>query len=136
MFKLYNEANSTINFLSRDYYGALSETIVHNDPDDDEFKAGGFTAEASKTVSAPRIREAFLNLECTLEKIDELADGALPLIIGRVRLIAMQEEYAGNFDEKYGENGFMFHVHSPIDLRTGEGNTGGVTVCKDIRIVY
>ncbi len=126
----------TVNFLSRDYYDALAKTIQSNDIDDDEFMAGGFTPEASKAISAPRIKEAFLSLECTLEKIDELPDGSLLLIIGKVRLIAMQEEYTGNFDAKYGENGFMFHIHSPIDLHTGEGNNGGVTVCNDIRIVY
>lgn len=126
----------TINFLNRSYYGALSETIVHNETDDDEFVAGGFTVEASKTIAAPRIKEAFLNIECTLEKVDELPDGSLLLIIGRVRHIAMQEEFAGNFDAKYGGNGFMFHIHSPMDLRTGEGNTGGAVVCGDIKIVY
>lgn len=126
----------TVNFLSRDYYNALSETIKNNGLEDDEFVAGGFTVEASKTVAAPRIKEAFLSLECTLEKIDELPDGSLLLIIGRVRQLAMQEEYAGSFDAKYGDNGFMFHIHSPIDLQTGEGNNGGVSVCSDIRIVY
>lgn len=126
----------TVNFLSRNYYDALSQTIQNNEIEDDEFLAGGFTVEDSKTVSAPRIKEAFLSLECTLEKMDELPDGSLLLIIGKVRLIAMQEEYAGNFDAKYGENGFMFHIHSPLDLRTGEGNNGGVAVCGDIKIVY
>lgn len=126
----------TINFLNRNYYGALSETIIHNGPDDDEFQAGGFTVEASGTISAPRIKEAFLNLECTLEKVDELPDGSLLLMVGKIRGLAMQEEFAGSFDGKYGENGFMFHIHSPYDFRTGEGPCGGVTVCGDIKIVY
>jgi flavin reductase (DIM6/NTAB) family NADH-FMN oxidoreductase RutF len=126
----------TINFLNRSYYGALSETITHNDDDEDEFAAGGFTAEASATISAPRIKEAFLNMECTLEKTDELPDGSLLLIIGKVRRIALLEEFSGNFDGKYGENGFAFHIHSPYDLHTGEGDRGGVAVCGDIKIVY
>jgi flavin reductase (DIM6/NTAB) family NADH-FMN oxidoreductase RutF len=126
----------TVNFLNRSYYGALSETIIHNESDDDEFAAGGFTVEKSTTISAPRIKEAFLNLECTLEKVDELPDGSLLLVIGKVRNLAMAEEYSGSFDEKYGGNGFMFHIHTPYDLRTGEGERGGAAVCGDIKFVY
>jgi flavin reductase (DIM6/NTAB) family NADH-FMN oxidoreductase RutF len=75
-------------------------------------------------------------MECTLEKTDELPDGSLLLIIGKVRRIALLEEFSGNFDGKYGENGFAFHIHSPYDLHTGEGDRGGVAVCGDIKIVY
>ena len=99
-------------------------------------RPAAFTAEASAVVSAPRIGEAFLNMECTLEKTDELPDGSLLLIIGKVRRIAMREDFAGRFDEKYGPDGFMFHIHQPVDLRTGEGPSGGAAVCGDIKIVY
>jgi flavin reductase (DIM6/NTAB) family NADH-FMN oxidoreductase RutF len=125
----------TVNFLSKDYYDGLTKTIEHNEPDADEFSEGGFTPEDAASVSAPRIKEAFLSLECTLEKADDLPDGSLPLIIGRVRHLAMQEAYAGSFGAKYGEDGFMFNIHSPADLKTGENNISALSACRIVRTI-
>mgnify|MGYP000877432893 FL=1 len=122
-----------INFVSNDYYEHCIATIGRNGADEDEIVAGGFTEESAKTVGCPRIAEAFLCLECKLEKQVDLS-GSAQLIIGKVGHIAMQEAYAGSLDAKYGESGFMFNIHAPKDLRTDEGKPSAVAVCKIVRI--
>jgi flavin reductase (DIM6/NTAB) family NADH-FMN oxidoreductase RutF len=130
-----------VNFISKDYYDACSATIKNNKAEDDEFEAGGFTQEPSKTVSCPRIAEAFMNLECRFEKQVELSGaGKIVLMIGRVKHIALQEEYAkeyieGNAGERFGDNGFMLSIHQPKNLATGEGKDSGIAVLKAVRTI-
>ncbi len=123
-----------VNFLSKDYYDGLVKTIQQNGDDTDEFEAGGFTVEAASTVNAPRIQEAFLCLECKLtQSLDLSGAGIIALITGKVEHIAVREEFAKGIDEKYGENGFMFNIHSPKDLATGQGDMSGIGVMKIAR---
>ena len=123
-----------VNFLSRDYYDNLQETIRKNSEDQDEFEAGGFTAEKAETVDVPRIKEAFLCLECKLDQTLDLSGaGIISLIIGRVTHMAMQAEYALGIDQKYGDKGFMFNIHAPKNLATGEGKTSGVAILDIVR---
>lgn len=124
-----------INFLGIEYLDACIATIENNHDDTDEFAVGNFTIEQAKTVSCPRIQEAFLSLECKLEKEVPLTDtGKAVLRIGRVNHIAMQEEYAGAIDGKYEDQGFMFNIHAPKNLVTGEGQASAIAVCKVIRV--
>ena len=124
----------TVNFLSRDYYDGLIKTIQENGEDTDEFKAGGFTREEAVTVKAPRIKEAFLCLECKLtQSLDLSGAGIISLVIGRVEHMAMGEAFSKGIDEKYGEDGFMFNIHSPKDLLTGQGDASAVAVMKIVR---
>ena len=123
-----------VNFLSKDYYDNLNTTIQQNGEDTDEFEAGGFTQETAKTVTVPRIKEAFLCLECRLtQSLDLSGAGIISLVIGQVEHIATGEEFAKGIDEKYGENGFMFNIHAPKDLLTGQGDVSGVAVLKIAR---
>lgn len=66
--------------------------------------------------------------------IDLSKSGITSLVIGNVMLISAEEEFAKGFDEKYGEKGFMFFVHAPKDLRTGEGEKAGVASLNILRI--
>ncbi len=128
-----------INFIGQAYYDACMATIAQNDADTDEFAVAGFTQEPAKTLSCPRIKEAFLSLECRLENEMDLSDaGTIALLIGRVQHIAMQEEFAahleaGNPGAKYGDEGFMFNIHSPKNLVTGVGEASGLAVLKVVR---
>lgn len=123
-----------INFFGKQHYDACLQTITHNQDADDEMAAGGFTSEASRTVAPPRIGEAFLCMECTLEKEVELSAGSrAPLLVGRVRHIAMEEAYAKGIDKKYGEDGFMLNIDSPLDWSTGKGAPTGLAVCKVVK---
>ena len=60
-----------INFLPVSAYDRLVETINSNGFETDEFAAGNFTPENAKTIHAPVIREAFMNVECTLKEVQK-----------------------------------------------------------------
>ena len=62
-----------INFLPISYYDKLVETIHHNELEDDEFAVGNFTLSNARTISAPVIQEAFINMECTLKDVQDLS---------------------------------------------------------------
>ncbi len=79
------EEEFVVNFLSSEYDSICYRIIANNDDDVDELKAVGLTAEKSKVISTPRIKEAFLPFECKLESVTDLSGkGINALIIGRV----------------------------------------------------
>jgi len=122
-----------INFINKDYFDNCIETIKQNSDDTDEILAGGFTEEKAMRVDCPRLKEAFLSLECKLEKdipMTELSS----IFIGKVVHVAADEHYANGLDAKYEDNGFMLNIHAPKNLKTGEGKPGAVAACKIIRV--
>ena len=116
-----------INFLPISYYDRLIETINQNDIEDNEFQVGGFTIEKAKTIHAPAVQEAFLNMECTLKQMQDLSGaGITSMVIGQVQHISVEEEYAQGYDKRYGEDGFMLLVPAPQDLITGDANQSAI----------
>ena len=82
-----------INFLSISYYDKLVETIHHNNIEDDEFTVGNFTLSDAKSIHAPVIQEAFLNIECVLKDIQDLSgSGITSMVIGQVQHISVEEK--------------------------------------------
>ena len=94
-------------------------SISQNADDTDEFAACGFGLSPSEKITAPRISESFLSLECELTDAPALSGSALPLLIGRVALAHIREDYARGYDEKYTPRGFSLNIHSPMDCETG-----------------
>ena len=119
-----------INYLSKRYYDACAATIG-NDDDADEFASGGFTREPAKTVSAPRVAEAFLSVECKFENELDFGDG---VIVGKVTNVALAEEYSGDIDGKYGDDGFMLYM-MPKSVKTGK-QVDAMGVCKVEKITW
>jgi flavin reductase (DIM6/NTAB) family NADH-FMN oxidoreductase RutF len=116
-----------INFLNADYYDNCLKTIEHNDEEADELFVGGFTAEPSKIVKPPRIHEAFLSYECTLESCTDLSNsGISSLIIGKVQHMAIDEGHSC-ISRISGKGGFMLNIHSPKDPKTGEGKQSAIS---------
>lgn len=74
-----------INFLPISYYDKLIDTINHNDLETDEFAAGNFTLSNAKTVHAPVIQEAFINMECTLKEIQDLSGAGITAMVTDIR---------------------------------------------------
>ena len=64
-------------FLPISYYDKLVDTINHNDIETDEFAVGSFTLSNAKTIHAPAIQEAFINMECTLKEVQDLSGAGL-----------------------------------------------------------
>ena len=118
-----------INFLPIRYYDRLVNTIKQNHMDDDEFQTGNFTFENAKTIHAPVIQEAFLNMECTLEQIQDVSGaGITAMVIGQVQHISVEKGYAQGYDKRYGKDGFMMLVPAPQDLITGEPNQSAIAI--------
>ena len=116
-----------INFLPISCYNQLIDTINHNDLDTDEFTAGNFTLSNAKTVHAPVIQEAFINMECTLKEIQDLSGaGITAMVIGQVQHISVDEKYAQGYKQRYGKDGFMMLIPAPQDLVTGEPNQSAI----------
>lgn len=116
-----------INFLPISYYDKLVETIHHNDMEEDEFAAGDFTLSNAKTIPAPVIEEAFINIECTLKEIQDLSGaGIAAMVIGQVQHISVEEKYAEGYAQRYGKEGFMMLVPAPQNLVSGEPNQSAI----------
>ena len=81
-----------INFLPIRYYDKLVDTIKYNDVETDEFTAGNFTLSHGKTIHAPVIEEAFINMECTLKETQDLSGaGVTAMVIGQAQHISVDE---------------------------------------------
>ena len=116
-----------INFLPIDYYDNLVDTIHHNQTDDDEFAAGSFTLSNAHAINAPVIKEAFMNMECTLKQIQDLSGaGITAMVTGQVRHISVDEAYAQGYEKRYGKKGFMLLIPAPQNLVTGEPGSSAI----------
>lgn len=130
---ILREREFCVNFMSSEYYDQCIASIRNNGEDSDEAAANGFTIEAAKTIKAPRLKEAFATLECTLVSSTDLSGkGINAMIIGRVRHAAVEESHK-DVDSVSGEGGFMFNIHCPKDPKTGIGAESGLAVLKTIR---
>ena len=120
-----------INFLPISYYDRLVNTIRNNDVEADEFAAGQFTLSNARTIHAPVIQEAFINMECTLEDVRDLSGaGITTMVVGRVQHISVEKEYAQGYERRYGRDGFMMLVPAPQDLVTGEPGQSAIASVK------
>lgn len=124
-----------INFLPISYYDKLVDTIKHNDMETDEFAVGYFTLSNAKTIHAPIIQEAFINMECTLKETQDLSGaGITAMVIGQVQHISVEKEYAQGYEQRYGTDGFMMLIPAPQDLVTGQPNQSAIATVKIERL--
>jgi flavin reductase (DIM6/NTAB) family NADH-FMN oxidoreductase RutF len=110
-----------INFVNARYFDACYKTVINNSDDTDEIAAGGFTAEQARCISVPRIQEAFLSIECTFHSnIDLSGKGITSLIVGKVLLAAIDDDYINESEKKYGKDGFMYYLYDLQDFTSGD----------------
>ena len=120
-----------INFLPLRDYDQLVNTIHQNDYEADEFAAGNFTLAKAKTIHAPVIQEAFINMECTLKEMQDLnGAGMTAMVIGEVQHMSVAHEYAQGYQLRYGKDGYMMLIPAPQNLLTGESNLSAVATVK------
>jgi len=123
-----------INFLSAQYFDACYQTVFHNEEDTDEIAIGGFSSEPGHCISVPRIREAFLSVECVFDsQLDLSRKGISALIIGKVVWAAIEDAYVNGSEKKYGPNGFMYYLYDLEDFATGDKGTRKVASLEVIR---
>lgn len=124
---MYNTVKDTgecvLNFPSADIYDRCSDTIVNNQWEADEITASGLTAEPATMVKAPRIQECFLSLECRYAWEREIAeDSSHAVLCLEVVNICIDEMYLNESGRgRYGESGYLFNVHYPVDPETFNG---------------
>lgn len=111
-----------LNFPAADTYEKCAATIRNNGYEDDEITQSGLTVEPARTVSAPRVAECFLNLECELLWEREHFEGSRDVTVClRATHIAMDSAY---YDEdqkgRYGKTGYIYNIHSPRNPDTGK----------------
>jgi len=134
MYKnILREKEFCINFINPDYYEACQKTIKNNGEDADELLDAGFTPENAASIKTPRIKEAFIGFECKLESVSDLSGKRISaMIIGRVVNAAIDENHK-YINAVCGEKGFMFYIHAPKDLATGEGEQGAIAQLRTMR---
>jgi flavin reductase (DIM6/NTAB) family NADH-FMN oxidoreductase RutF len=122
-----------VNFLSVHYFDACYQTVFNNAEDTDEIAIGGFTSEPGHIINVPRIREAFLSLECVFEsQMDLSKKGISALVIGRVVWAAIEDDYVNGSEKKYGPDGFMYYLYELEDFLTSDKGRRKVASLKVI----
>lgn len=111
-----------VNFPAADIFWKCSTTVENNADDVDEITAAGLTIEPAKVVDAPRIKECFLNMECRLAWERPLHQGAMwHVFAGEVVHVAADSDYTkAKSGGRWGDGGYIYNIHSPIDPATGE----------------
>ena len=69
------------------------------DPEIDEFEIAGFTKKLSKRIKSPRVKEAKISFECTLNQIIEIGEGKAGsgfIVIGTIVLFHIEDSVYEN----------------------------------------
>lgn len=111
-----------VNIPSKENLLKCMQTIQNNQYENDEIALSGLTAVKGSKVNAPMIAECMVNLECELEwEHDLIENGYCAVMCFKVINVWMDERL---FDEngagRYGENGYLYNIHSPQNPITGE----------------
>jgi len=123
-----------INFPSADQQEQCMKTIECNGPDNDEILDSGFTVEPSRVVTAPRIAECLINLECKLEWERPLLEGGgWHVFAGRIVHVAM-DDAAFELDPKKRMQTLrtMYSLRSTLDPLTGEAGPSSLPVIGEL----
>lgn len=122
---LKEKGEVVLNFPSADIYDKCTATIANNDYSSDEITLSGLTSEQATSVDAPRIKECFLNLECRYLWEREIKDGDTHVLVCLevINICAEEEHLDENNQGRYGEKGYLYNVHYPINPENYEGKS-------------
>ncbi len=119
-----------VNFPSQKDWKECWATVTNNSEDNDEIIDAGFTFEKGLTVNAPRIKECFLNLECTLDWDRPLHENShWHIFAGKVKHVAIEKDCLENY-QRYGGNGFITNLHGPLNPTTGKQDLSMVGIIE------
>ncbi len=75
-----------------------------------------------------------MSLECRFESERDLSGkGILALVIGKVVLAAVDDEYLNGSEMKYGKDGFMYYLYDLKDFSSGDQGERKVAALRIIR---
>ncbi len=83
-----------VNVVVDDIAAAMNSTAAEYPADVDEFEISGLTAAPSEIVSAPRVAESPVNMECRLNQVVAIGDDAEAhaLVIGDIALMHVRDD--------------------------------------------
>lgn len=119
-----------VNFPSKDAYERCMLTIQNNYYDKDELAISGLHYSNGTKVVAPIVDECFLNLECEVVWEKELFVGSdhVVLCVKIVNIWFDEEHFDTDQLGRYGERGFLYNIHSPLNPETGKEESTKVGV--------
>lgn len=110
-----------VNIPSKDVFLKCIDTIKNNGFDNDEIALSGLTSIKANRVDAPMIEECMVNLECEFAwEHDLIENGCRAVLCLKVVNIWMEEKLFDEKEGRYGENGYLYNIHSPRNPLTGE----------------
>lgn len=116
-----NQKQLVINFCDKDVIEKCMSTIENNRYDKDELALAGLHYRNGSKVNAPVVDECFLNLECEVAWEKRLFEGSdhFVLCVKVVNIWFDEEHYKADAFGRYGENGYLYNIHAPMDPETG-----------------
>ncbi len=116
-----NQKQFAVNFPDKDVIGKCMATIENNDYEKDELAACGLTYSKGAVINAPIVNECFLNLECEVTWEKPLFDGSDNYVVCAKVVNAWfdEDKYKSEGNGRYGENGYLYNIHSPMNPETG-----------------
>ena len=122
---IHETGEAVLNFPSADIYDKCLATIKTNGFENDEITDSGMTVEPAAMVNAPRIKECFLNLECKYLWEKELVENSTHVLMcfEIVNVCADPDHLNESALGRYGDTGFIYNVHYPIDPETFSGTS-------------
>lgn len=121
-----------INFPDKSCIDKCMNTIKNNGYDIDELSEANLHYRSGSKVNAPVVDECFLNLECEFVWEKELFMGSncAALCVKVVNVWMDEEHYNSEKNGRYGETGYLYNVHSPLNPETGKRDKTTVAVLK------
>jgi len=119
---ILREREWCVNLPTSSMESKWEQTMALNGPENDEISDAGFTVEPGQTVSAPRIAECLVNLECRLEWDRPLYEGSnVHLFCGKVTAVAIDESLIRcGPEERLRALDLSYNVQGQINPLTGE----------------
>ena len=81
-----------VNIVSEELAEAMYVTSLEYGPEENEFEIAGLTALPGVRVRAPRVKESPIQLECTLNAVQEIGQRPNTLVIGEVVYIHIRDD--------------------------------------------
>ena len=88
-----------VNIVSEEIAEQMNQTAAEVAPEVDEFEFSGLTPIASEVVSAPRVAESPVQMECSLRQILTISEdqGGASIVIGEIVRFHVRRDIVDNF---------------------------------------
>lgn len=122
-----NQKQLVINFPDKSCIDKCMSTIQNNAYDTDELEQSGLHFCKASKINAPIVDECFLNLECEVVWEKELFENSyhVVLCVKVVNAWFDEEHYNDKKLGRYGENGYLYNIHLPLNPESFEETETG-----------